>query len=207
MHGKNQRLAVAFLLLWTLLVLYPRPAALGESIYRLFVPPVNVESVVPLLPGLPPGEDPSELERHILKTFPYYHDWQVYGYPWYYPTTSEAMLKGRGDCKTRFIVLASLFETLEIPYELLFSPTHIWISYPGKMETPMENLEAALFLRDGDETVFKLPRVDWLESAVITWEAFWVYMPPQRKTALYAGLAIALLIWLKPSDARQRFLK
>ena len=202
MPGKYRRLALIFLLSWTFLVLYPRPAALGESIYRLFVPPVQIDAVTPLIPGLPADADPIELERHILATFPYYHDWQVYGYPWYFPTTAEAMQKGKGDCKTRFIVLASVFETLQVPYELLISPTHIWISYAGKEDTAIENMEAALFSRDGEETTFKLPRVDWLASAAITWEAFWVYMPPQRKTALYAGLAFSLLIFLKPADTR-----
>ncbi len=203
MPGRNRRLALVFLLFWSFLVLYPRPAALGESLYRLFVHPVQMEAVTPLIPGLPPGAEPAELERHILKAFPYHHDWQVYGYPWYFPTTAEAMEKGMGDCKTRFIVLASLFEALQVPYELLISPTHIWISYAGKEETTLESMEAALFYRDGEETKFKLPRVDWLESAAITWEAFWVYMPPQRKTALIAGLAFALLLFFQPTDTRR----
>jgi hypothetical protein len=197
--GRNRRLALVFLLFWSFLVLYPQPTALGESLYRLFVPPVQMEAVTPLIPGLPSGAAPAELEKHILNLFPYHHDWQIYGYPWYFPTTAEAMQKGRGDCKTRFIVLASLFEALEVPYELLISPTHIWISYAGKEETTLESMEAALFYRDGEETIFKLPRVDWLESAVITWEAFWVYMPPQRKAALVAGFVFSLLLFFQPS--------
>lgn len=203
MPGKNRRLAIFFLIFWTYLVLYPRPAALGESLYRLLVPPVQVEAVTPLIPGLPFEANPVELERHILNLFPYHHDWQIYGYPWYFPTTAEAMQKGKGDCKTRFIVLASLFEALQVPYQLLISPTHIWISYPGKEETTLENMEAALFYRDGEETIFKLPRVDWLQSAIITWEAFWVYMPSQRKAALFAGLAFAVLLFITPPNTRR----
>ena len=203
MPGKNRRIAIFFLILWIYLILYPRPGALGESLYRLFVPPVQVEAVTPLIPELPFGANPAELEEHILDLFPYHHDWQIYGYPWYFPTTAEAMQKGKGDCKTRFIVLASLFETLQIPYQLLISPTHIWINYPGKEETTLENMEAALFYRDDEETIFKLPRVDWLQSAAITWEAFWVYMPPQRKIALFAGLALAILLFITPSNTRR----
>lgn len=203
MTGKSKRFAVALLLFWTYLVLYPHPTALGNSIYRLFVPPVDIEAVIPLQDELLAGAIPSELEKHVMSTFPYRHDWDVYGYPWYYPTAGEAMLKGTGDCKSRFIVLASLFEASQVPYELLISPTHIWISYPGRAETPRENIEAALFYRDDEESFFKLPRMDWLDSAAITWEAFWIYMPQQRKTALLAGLAIALLLFLKPDVPRR----
>ncbi|MEW5922127.1 MAG: transglutaminase domain-containing protein [Bacillota bacterium] len=203
MPGKNRRLALFFLLLWSFLVLYPRPTALGESLYRLIVPPVETGAVVPLISGLPSGADPAALEKYILETFPYQHDWQVYGYPWYFPTTAEAVQKGKGDCKTRFIVLASLFEALQVPYELFISPTHIWIYYVGKEETSLENLEVALFYRDDDKLTFKLPRMNWRESAAVTWEAFWVYMPPQRKRLLYTGLVFALLLYLTPVKTRR----
>jgi len=203
MPGKNRRFALVFLLFWSFFVLYPRPTALGESIYRLFVPPIEAEAITPLLARLPSGASPKDMENYILNAFPYYHDWQVYGFPWYFPTAAEAMQKGRGDCKTRFIVLASVFEALGVPYQLLISPTHIWISYAGKEETPLENMAAAFFHRDGEEITFQLPYVDWLESAALTWEAFWVHMPPQRQTLLLSGAAFALLLFLAPVHKRR----
>ena len=106
MPGRNRRLALVFLLLWSYLILYPNPFALGASLYRFFWPPVEADAVVPLLEGLPEGAGPAELEKYILKNFPYQYDWQVYGYPWYFPSAAEAVQKGKGDCKTRFIVLA-----------------------------------------------------------------------------------------------------
>ncbi|HAP32043.1 MAG TPA: hypothetical protein DCQ14_03185 [Firmicutes bacterium] len=203
MPGKNRRLALVFLLFWSYFVLYPRPTALGESIYHLFAPPIEAEAIIPLLAGLPPGATPKEIEDHILNAFPYYHDWQVYGFPWYFPTTAEAMQKGKGDCKTRFIVLASVFEAMEVPYKLLISPTHIWISYAGKEETPLENMAAAFFHQDGEEITFQLPYVDWLESAALAWEAFWVQMPPPRRTLLLSGATFALLLFLAPVRKRR----
>ena len=203
MPGRNRRLALVFLLLWTFLVLYPRPTALGESLYRLMAPPVEAGAVIPLLHAVSADEKPAKLEEYILEAFPYHYDWQVYGFPWYFPTAAEAVEKGKGDCKTRFIVLASLFEALEVPYELFISPTHIWINYAGKEESSMENLEAALFYRDDDKLVFKLPQVDWRESAALTWEAFWGYMPLQRKQLLFAGLAFALLLFFTPVKIRR----
>ncbi len=203
MPARNRRLALVFLLIWSFLVLYPRPTALGESLYRLFVPPIEAGAMLPLLAELPEKQEPAELEKYILERFPYYYDWQVYGFPWYFPTPAEALEKGKGDCKTRFIVLASLFTALEIPYELFISPTHIWVSYEGKKENPIENLKVALFYRDDEGIALKLPRINWRESATVTWEAFWVYMPPQRKRLLLAGLVFTFLLFFVPAEGRR----
>lgn len=203
MPGKNRRHALVFLLFWTYFVLYPRPAALGESIYRLFVHPIEAQAVTSLLVRLPSGASPRDIENYILNAFPFYHDWQVYGFPWYFPTAAEAMQQGRGDCKTRFIVLASVFEALGVPYKLLISPKHIWISYPGKEDTPLENMAAAFFYREGEQIAFQLPYVDWLKSAALAWEAFWVHMPPLRRSLLLAGAAFALLLFLTPAAKRR----
>lgn len=190
-----RRIAVVFSLFWIFFVLYPLPTNLGKSVYRVFDPPVNpgaVKEMVSLFPGPP---EPHLLERFVLDYLPYKYDWQAYGMPWYFPTPEEALDTDKGDCKSRMIVMASLFEALAIPYELYVSPVHIWISYEGKVETEVENKAAAMFTYDGEEFRLKLPQVDWTENFNLFWEAFWVYMPLERKIMLVSGLIFSLYLF------------
>ena len=153
-----------FVLLWTLLVLYPCPTELVTSIRRLIAPPVDPQAVEKIISLLPSRKDPALVERFILQKFPYQYDWQNYNLPWYFPTAEEAMKKGTGDCKTRFIILASTFEALGISYEAFISPSHIWVYYEGKKENSIENKKAVLIRRDGEKLSLKLPEISWLEN-------------------------------------------
>ncbi len=196
--GLNKRFSLFFILVWVTFVLYPQPTALGKSIYRLLDPPVAPNSVGAMLETLPSQVEPSEIENYILTTVPYSYDWQVFNLPWYFPTVEEVLLKGTGDCKSRFIVLASALEALDIPYELYLSPVHIWINYAGKRETGIENRDAALFYAEEGRFLIKLPQVDLQASFDMFWEAFWVYMPETRKTTLLSGLLAGSLLFFMP---------
>ncbi len=197
----HRRIAVVFAIAWLLLTLYPRPSLLGQSLYRLFYPPVDQTAVEHLLARLPDFQEPAELERFILSQIPYQFDWQTYNMPWYFPRPDEALAKGTGDCKTRLIILASTFEALAIPYELHTSPVHIWIQYEGKIETSIEYEDAAFYVHDGDRFRFQLPRIDWGSGLKMFWEAFWKVMPPEKKIALLFGLSYSVLLFFSPWDS------
>jgi hypothetical protein len=109
---------------------------------------------------------------------------------WYYPTTSEVVAAGKGDCEARMVVLASLLKAKGIPYRLAASFDHIWVEYPGKSSSLLEDQELAI-LRDGK---LQLPkRWDWRQSCLIEKDYFWDTMPLGRKPLLFGGLLLILL--------------
>ena len=183
---------ILFLFVWTLLVLYPNPVRLVSSVVRVLDPPTDPLAVATMLDHVP--SDPAELESYVLRTYPYQYDWLTYGVPWYFPTLEEAMEKGTGDCKTRFVVLASYFEALDIPYTQTFSLSHFWLIYEGKEETPMETASNAWLVRDEEGTRLQVPREDRSQIWRVFREAFWDSMPAVRKGLLLAGLPLSLLL-------------
>ena len=108
------------------------------------------------------------------------------------------MEKGAGDCKTRFIILASTLEALDIPYEFFFSPSHIWVSYEGKGENPTENKEAALMHKGGEKLSLKFPEMNWQEDMTLFCEAYWFPMPLRKKITLLCGYVFAFFLCLAP---------
>ncbi len=201
--------AICFLLFWTLFVLYPRPIDLGRSVYRLFHHPIGPKEVGILeITQEVSGETPSEIERIILSEIPYAYDWEVYGMPWYFPTTEEVLTSGRGDCKSRFIVAASAFENLEIPYSLYLSTSHVWISYEGKEESDFENSRIVLLSADGDGAILKRPpKVEWGRTKNSFVEAFWRKMPPERKALFCLGpyLSFSIVVMATIFSNRGKF--
>ena len=183
---------ILFLFVWTLLVLYPNPVRLVTSVIRVLDPPTDPLAVTPMLDYVP--SDPAELEAYVLRTYPYQYDWVTYGVPWYFPTLEEAMERGTGDCKTRFLVLASLFEAHDIPYTQTFSLSHFWLVYDGKEETPMETASNAWLVRDEEGTRLQVPREDRSQVWRVFREAFWDSMPGVRKALFLAGPMMSLLL-------------
>src|SRR5690554_6325548 len=131
----RKRLVLMMLLFfsfWTLFVLYPNPYRLALSLYRIIHPATNPAAVVELLETAP--SEARDIEEFVLKEIPYQYDWQTYGVPFYFPTAEEAMEKRTGDCKSHFVVLASLFEAKDIDYRQSFSLSHFWVDYEDKEE-------------------------------------------------------------------------
>ncbi len=185
-------LLLIFLFLWYLFVLYPNPYKLIQSFYRLFNPPICTESVIDIAKEVE-GKTPSEIEKYVLRTIKYKHDWQIYKYPWYFPSTIEVIEKQQGDCKSRLVVIASIFEKLGIEYSFLFSPSHVWIDYYEKIEKTNENKRVAMFSDEG----FKFPdEVDWDSSRQTFKTAFWEHMPEQKKAMLLSGPFFSMLLIL-----------
>ncbi len=192
---------VVLLLLWTLLVLYPNPYRLLVSVLRVASPPIDPAAVAHLVPAVP--HDPQLLERYVLSEFPYQYDWQTYGVPWYFPTVGEALERGTGDCKTRFVVFASLLEALEIPYRQTMSLTHYWVHYEGKVDRGIERQEYAFLIRDEEGTTFQLPQEELDQIWDIFREAFWDHMPVTRRVLLLAGPVLTSLLALGARRARR----
>lgn len=187
---KNTHILVVTLL-WVLFVLYPNPLQLGRSIQRILQPPVKPEMVLLLAAEAP--EQPRAIEEYVLETFPYQYDWQTYGMPWYFPTLEETLEKGTGDCKTRFIVLASIFEARNIPYQLSFSLSHFWVNYEGKVENSWETGENAFLMREEDGSLkLQVPREDQRQIRQNFVDGFWHAMPETRKFLLLLGPSINL---------------
>jgi len=187
---------IAFSLVWFIFVLYPNPLNLGISLYRLWNPPVET-SLVQDLALLYQEENTGDIHKHVQVLLPYRYDWEVYNMPWYFPTLEEALDKGTGDCKARYILFASLLEELDIPYNRKASLTHIWVDYEGKPDNRLENSEEAFFARsDSGQIHLSIPRTDLKRSWNSFYKAFWLAMPADRKIILISGFPIFLLLLL-----------
>lgn len=204
------------LLLWTLFALYPNPLRLVAAIQYAWRPVIDPAAVQDLAAKLP--NDPRLIEAAVLnKLVPYEVPWQTYGVPWYFPTTSEALAKGRGDCQARAVVLASLLQAKGIPAKLVGSFDHLWVDYPGKSANRLENKAIAIAAQQPDGSYkMRWPQlVEWEQSWAIERAYFWDTMPRWRWWLLvvgWLGIMLArrrcwqrgvrrLLMWRKPQVA------
>ena len=195
------------LVLWVLLVLYPNPFRLVQSVERLIDPGTNAAAVEATAASFP--SDPAAIESAVLQNMPYSYDWEAYGMPWYFPTVDEVLEKGTGDCKGRALVLASVLEAKDIPYTLNTSPMHVWVDYEGKVETDIENQNAGFYALDPEtgERSFSLPSIDAWRVMDSFWQGFWPHMPLERKALLIAGpvmLIAARVNWAQRAATRDR---
>lgn len=187
--------AVFVFLFWTMLTLYPDPADLAVSVYRVFNPPVDAEYVLAHADLFAHAETGRELDRAVGQAFPYQYDWVTYGMPWYFPDIHEAFLSMAGDCKTQLLVLASVLESRGIDYTIAASPTHVWVEYEGKVSNSVENASVQLF--SSDTGTVQLPtNVNLRRSLDSFWTAFWHYMPVRHKTSLLFGLSLSVLLFM-----------
>lgn len=191
--------------LWILFVLYPNPLNLPVSFYRVFNPDIDPVAVEPLLEGLPSA--PADIEKAILLMIPYRYDWEVNGMPWYFPSTETIVERREGDCKARAVVLASVFERLDIPYRVNSSFVHVWIEYEGKPETAFENPRAKFHQQDPEtgRRFFQFPEIEWRLWFDSTKEGLWTVMPVVRKVLLLSGIAflVAARVVLRRKSAQR----
>lgn len=178
---------------WLLLVLYPNPLQLGDSITHLRTAREDPAAVAALAARLP--DAPRTIERIVLdRIVPYGYDWQVSGVPWHFPTTAEALAAGRGDCESRALVLASILEAKGIPHRLLMSFDHIWVDYPGKVPNAMENAAVAI-AGQGEDGGFSLHWPGdfhpWQEIQTQL-AIYWAPMPWLLRALLFAGALLIL---------------
>jgi hypothetical protein len=184
------------IILWIIFVLYPNPSKLVISVQRIFSPDIDPVVVEPILYALP--SNPIATEKAVLERIPYCYDWEVYGMPWYFPTAAEVLQNKKGDCKARAIVLASVFEAVNIPYHLNISPIHVWVEYEGKVETHIENPEVKFYQLDPEtgKRLFQVPDIGLREIIDSTRQGFWDPMPGGRKALLFSGLFCLVIVRL-----------
>jgi len=185
------RRALVFLALsWVLVMLYPDPGVLARSVHNILRPRVDPQAVAALARRLP--DDPKAIEAYVLeRQVPYAYDWQSAGVPWYFPTTSEAVRAGRGDCESRALVLASILTAKGIPNELRMSFDHIWVEYPGKRSNAMENAGVQFAGRQHGHFFLHWPADFHLRQEVADQVAiFWTPAPRGRVLLLALGLAL-----------------
>jgi hypothetical protein len=177
-----------FLVLWILFALYPNPLKLIISVQRVFKLDVDPGAVEFMLNDFPSA--PAAIEEEVLARIPYHYDWEIYGVPWYFPTIKEVLQKGKGDCKARALVLASIFEARNIPYQVNLSPIHMWVDYGGKDETSIENAKVKFYQQDPEtgKRRFQFPEIKLREAMDYFWRGFWSPMPDGRKALLISGL-------------------
>lgn len=194
MRNKNNLKRFSYILimlaLWFLLVLYPNPRHLAASVYRLKNPPLMPYHVVEIAEQLQ-DNSPDEIQAFVYSQLPYQYDWEVYNMPWYFPTLDEVLQNGRGDCKARFLLFASLMEELEIPYYKNISLTHIWVDYEGKRENTLENTSESMLVIDSSGQVrLTMPSPDLKRSGQSFYRGFWEVMPTSKKCHLAAGFPV-----------------
>ena len=185
-----RRVLVFLALSWVLVILYPDPGVLVRSVRNTLRPridPVAARSLAARLPN-----DPKAIEAYVLdEQVPYAYDWQSAGVPWYFPTTSEAVRAGRGDCESRALVLASILTAKGIPNELRMSLDHIWVDYPGKQANAMENAGVQFAGRQDGRFFLHWPADFHLGQEVDDQVAiFWTPAPRGRVLLLALGLTL-----------------
>jgi len=182
-------IVVAMLLFWTFMVCFPNPFVFIRNEIRYFRPPID-PSVVELIEDEVPGE-PAEIEKFVMALVKYEYDWKNYGVPDYVSTPRQAVVRRRGDCEDRAIVLASLFEVKNIHYSLKASPIHYWVDYPGKRPSRIENENVALFGKVDGKYKFKLPDLSlWRRYLSSGKKGIWDTMPTYRKVVMISGWAL-----------------
>jgi len=97
------------------------------------MPTQPTDDVKVVAASLPANE--SAIEHYVDAHIHYTYDFQAYGAVWYLPTPSDVFKSQQGDCKSKAILTASLFEAKCIPYTLKVSPIHFRVDYSGKPQT------------------------------------------------------------------------
>ena len=161
-----------------------------RSVRNTLQPRVEPHAAAALARTLP--DDPQAIEAYVLdRQVPYAYDWQSAGVPWYFPTASEALRAGRGDCESRALVLASLLTAKGIPNELRMSLDHIWVDYPGKQANAMENDGVQFAGRQDGRFFLHWPADFHLGQEVADQVAiFWTPAPWGRVLLLAVGLTL-----------------
>lgn len=184
-------LIVVLVAAWVGAVVYPDPRPFFNSISRLGNPPVDARAAAEMAAGLP--DDYKAVENYVSSYVAWQPAWTVYGLPWYFPTVDEVIADGAGDCQAEAILTASIFKAKGMPYTLHYSFDHVWVDYPGKGVTALED-PATSFVSDGGEGwLAGLPDKIPLWSILKQRTAFhWTPMPLVQKLLILAGAALII---------------
>ncbi len=178
-------------LLWIGVVVYPDPRPFFSSLARLRNPPIDAGSVTGLAGALP--DDYKVVEDFTRDYVPFAPAWEVYGLPWYFPTVGEVVRDKAGDCQARAILLGSILEAKGMPYTMYYSLDHVWIDYPGKQVTTLDDPSTSFVGDAGGGWLGWLPSKIPLRSIIGQRVAYhWTPMPLDQKAALLLGSILIL---------------
>jgi hypothetical protein len=188
-------LVVVFIGLWIGAVVYPDPRPLVTSIARLQHPPVDASAAATVAATLP--QDYKAIEDFARDYVAYRPAWTVYGLPWYFPTVQEVLDTRAGDEGQRFD--ASIFEAKDMPYTLRYSFDHVWVDYPGKDATAMEDPATSFVADDGRGWLAKLPtRIPLWSIIKVRIVYHWTPMPLLQKIMVVLGTVLIIGWGQKP---------
>ena len=171
---------------WIGAVVYPDPRPLIASVGRLVNPPVDPQAVAELAADLPP--DYKSIEDFALAYVQYKPAWTIYGLPWYFPTVAEAVEDKAGDCQAQAMIAASIFEAKGMPYTLRYSFDHVWVDYPGKQFSDLEDPATSFVADSGGGWLAGLPDKIPIWSIIKARVAYhWTPMPLVQKIMLLLG--------------------
>jgi hypothetical protein len=183
-------LVIALVVVWIGAVVYPNPRPFISSLARLKNPPVDAPAVAGIAAELP--NDYKAIEDYVASYVPWKSAWTLYGLPWYFPTVKEVIADRAGDCQAQAVLMASILEAKGMPYTLRYSFDHVWVDYPGKGATALEDPATSFVSDEGEGWLASLPDKIPLWSILKVRVAYhWTPMPFVQKFLLLVG---ALLI-------------
>lgn len=190
---RRRLLMLVCLLTWLAFMLYPDPRVLAVSLKRLVRFPIDAQAVREVAADLP--DSPAAVEAFARDYVPYEYAWKLYGVPWYFPTVQEVLRDKAGDCQASAVLQASILEAKGLPYTVRYSFDHVWIDYPGKTVTSLEDPQTSFVADEGKGWFARLPDRIPLREIVEQRVGFhWAPMPVERKAALFVGVVAIFLI-------------
>jgi len=148
-------LLIVLVAAWVGAVVYPDPRPFFNSMSRLRNPPVDAEAAAQMAAALP--DDYKAVEDHVKAYVPWMPAWTVYRLPWYFPTVPEVIVDQAGDCQAQTVLMASILEAKGMPYTLRYSFDHVWVDYPGKEVTVLEDPATSFVSDEGEGWLAGLP--------------------------------------------------
>jgi hypothetical protein len=183
-------IVVVLVAAWIGAVVYPDPRPFFSSVARLKNPPVDAQVAAEMAAGLP--DDYRAVEDYVSNYVTWKSAWSVYGLPWYFPTVDEVIADQAGDCQAEAVLAASIFKAKGMPYTLRYSFDHVWVDYPGKGVTALEDPATSFVSDEGEGWLAGLPDKIPLWSILKERTAYhWTPMPLLQKLLIVGG---ALLI-------------
>lgn len=181
-------LVVVLVAMWVGAVVYPDPRPFFNSISRLRNPPVNAEAAAQMASAL--LDDYKAVEAYVKAYVPWMPAWTVYGLPWYFPTVPEVIADQAGDCQAQTVLMASILEAKGMPYILRYSFDHVWVDYPGKEVTALEDPATSFVSDEGEGWSAGLPEKFPVWTILKTRVAYhWTPMPSVQKLLIILGAA------------------
>jgi hypothetical protein len=182
-------LVFVLVVVWIGAVVYPDPRPFFQSVSRLRHPPVDGQAAAGIADQLP--DDYKAVEGFVADYVPWKPAWTVYNLPWYFPTVTEVIRDRAGDCQAQALLMASVLEAKGMPYTLMYSFDHVWVDYPGRVVTTLEDPATSFVSDKGKGWLASLPDKFPIGTIIKVRVAYhWTPMPFLQKFLLLAGALV-----------------